>query len=201
VSRPRRVVIDARVMGFCLGLSLVSALLIGLVPALRLSGAACGEGLALHAGEARATGGRQGERLRALLVAGPSRSIRDRQVDSGIVSSPAALRRRRRRNDAQAVLWEAGPMAVWQPRFYDFNVWTERKRVEKLRYMHCNPVKRGLVQEPEQWLWSSFRYYNRGQPGRVQVNDCDIMRMRETARVAPAPAPCEKAARSGAPKT
>jgi len=64
------VVIDARVMGFCLGLSLVSALLIGLVPALRLSGAACGEGLALHAGEARATGGRQGERLRALLVAG-----------------------------------------------------------------------------------------------------------------------------------
>jgi putative transposase len=111
------------------------------------------------------------------------------------------VRRRRRRNDAQAVLWEAGPMPVWQPRFYDFNVWTERKRVEKLRYMHRNPVKRGLVQEPEQWLWSSCRYYKYGESGLVRLNDCDILRMRETARVMPAPAPCEKAARSGAPKT
>jgi putative ABC transport system permease protein len=64
------IVIDARVMAFCLGLSLVSTLLIGLVPALRVSGAAFGEGLALHAGETRTTGDRQGERLRTLLVAG-----------------------------------------------------------------------------------------------------------------------------------
>ncbi|MGH9500830.1 MAG: transposase, partial [Terriglobales bacterium] len=40
------------------------------------------------------------------------------------------------------------PAHVWQRRFYDFNVWTERKRVEKLRYMHRNPVKRGLVEQP-----------------------------------------------------
>ena len=64
------IVIDARVMVFCLGLSLVSTLLIGLVPALRVSGAAFGEGLALHAGAARTTGDRQGERVRTLLVAG-----------------------------------------------------------------------------------------------------------------------------------
>jgi predicted permease len=64
------IVIDARVMAFCLGLSLVATLLIGLVPALRVGGAAFGEGLALHAGEARTTGDRQGERLRTLLVAG-----------------------------------------------------------------------------------------------------------------------------------
>ncbi len=63
------IVIDARVMAFCLGLSLVSSLLIGLVPALRVSGAAFGEGLALHTGEARTTGDRHGERLRTLLVA------------------------------------------------------------------------------------------------------------------------------------
>ncbi len=47
---------------------------------------------------------------------------------------------------------------MWQARFYDFNACTERKRVEKLRYMHNNPVKRGLVLEPEQWRWSSFRF-------------------------------------------
>jgi predicted permease len=64
------IVIDARVIMFCLGLSLVSTLLIGLVPALRVSGATFGEGLALHAGATRTTGDRQGERLRTLLVAG-----------------------------------------------------------------------------------------------------------------------------------
>ncbi len=63
------VAIDARVMAFCFGLSLVSTLLIGLVPALRASGAAFGEGLALHVGSARATGDHQGEWLRTLLVA------------------------------------------------------------------------------------------------------------------------------------
>jgi putative transposase len=26
--------------------------------------------------------------------------------------------------------------AFWQARYYDFNVWSERKRVEKLRYLH-----------------------------------------------------------------
>jgi putative transposase len=48
---------------------------------------------------------------------------------------------------------------VWQRRFYDMSIWTEKKRVEKLRYMHGNPVKRGLVDSPEKWPWSSFRFY------------------------------------------
>jgi putative ABC transport system permease protein len=64
------VVIDGRVMAFCLGLSFVATLLIGLMPALRVGGAAFGEAQALNAGETRATGDRQGERLRTLLVAG-----------------------------------------------------------------------------------------------------------------------------------
>ena len=46
-------------------------------------------------------------------------------------------------------LWDSPPEPVWQKQFYDFNVWSERKRVEKLRYMHRNPVKRGLVEEPD----------------------------------------------------
>jgi putative ABC transport system permease protein len=63
------IVIDGRVMAFCLGLSLVSTVVIGLLPALRVSHAAFGESRALHAGETRTTGDRQGERLRTLLVA------------------------------------------------------------------------------------------------------------------------------------
>jgi putative transposase len=39
----------------------------------------------------------------------------------------------------------------WQRRFYDFNVWSQRKEVEKLKYMHRNPVVRGLVEKPEDW--------------------------------------------------
>jgi putative transposase len=57
----------------------------------------------------------------------------------------------------------------WQARYYDFNVWTEAKRVEKLRYMHRNAVKRGLVEKPEDWPWSSFRHYATGLEGTVEI--------------------------------
>ena len=57
----------------------------------------------------------------------------------------------------------------WQARYYDFNVHNEEKRVEKLRYMHRNPVKRGLVEKPEDWRWSSFRHYATGNQGTVEV--------------------------------
>jgi putative transposase len=59
---------------------------------------------------------------------------------------------------------------IWQSRFNDFNVWTARKHVEKLRYMHRNPVKRGLVLEPGQWRWSSFRSYAYGERGSAIIN-------------------------------
>jgi putative transposase len=57
----------------------------------------------------------------------------------------------------------------WQVRYYDFNVFTSAKRREKLRYMHRNPVARGLVVHPEDWRWSSFRHYLTGEPGTVQI--------------------------------
>jgi predicted permease len=63
------IVIDGRVLVFCLGLSLVSTLLVGLVPGMRVGAAAFSEGLAMHAGGARTTSDGQGERLRTLLVA------------------------------------------------------------------------------------------------------------------------------------
>lgn len=52
----------------------------------------------------------------------------------------------------------------WLRRFYDFNVWTQEKRNEKLHYMHLNPVKRGLVRNPKEWDWSSYRFYSGGGP-------------------------------------
>jgi len=47
-------------------------------------------------------------------------------------------------------------LQFWQPRFYDFNVWSQKKFVEKLHYMHMNPVERNLVTYPRDWPWGSF---------------------------------------------
>ena len=58
----------------------------------------------------------------------------------------------------------------WQPRFYDFNVYSSRKVREKLDYMHANPVKRGLVKNPGAWMWSSFLFYERGEAGLVRID-------------------------------
>ena len=67
---------------------------------------------------------------------------------------------------------------VWQHRFYDFVVFTEKKRVEKLRYMHRNPVVRGLALAPERWPWSSYRHYATGEPGPVLVNEAQKAELR-----------------------
>jgi putative transposase len=69
----------------------------------------------------------------------------------------------------------------WLPRYFDFNVWSEDKRVEKLRYMHRNPVKRGLVERPEDWLWSSFRHYASGVEGAIEIESQWTARKRELA--------------------
>ena len=85
----------------------------------------------------------------------------------------ALLPKRKRRDPRQRSLFgdEVQRRAFWQARFYDFNVWTTRKRVEKLRYMHRNPVKRGLAESPEQWRWSSYRFYFLGEVSQVRVNE------------------------------
>jgi len=59
--------------------------------------------------------------------------------------------------------------AFWQARYYDFNVFSAHKRIEKLRYIHRNPVTRGLCAEPQDWLWSSFRHYLSGEEGNVEI--------------------------------
>jgi putative transposase len=85
----------------------------------------------------------------------------------------ALLPKRKRRNPRQRNLFgdETARREFWQARFYDFNVWTTKKRVEKLRYIHRNPVKRGLVEAPEQWRWSSYRFYLLAEAGPVRVNE------------------------------
>ena len=61
--------------------------------------------------------------------------------------------------------------AAMLPVPFSFNVWATKKRVENLRYVHRNPVKRGLVESPEQWCWSSYRFYLSHEAGAVRVNE------------------------------
>lgn len=58
---------------------------------------------------------------------------------------------------------------VWQRRYYAMNIFTAKKRLEKLNYMHGNPVKHGLVTSPDKWPWSSFRFY--------YLEDASVLRM------------------------
>ena len=60
---------------------------------------------------------------------------------------------------------------VWEPRYYDFNVYTIAKLKEKLHYIHRNPVRAGLVQRPSDWPWSSFSFYLRGS-GLITMDPC-----------------------------
>jgi putative transposase len=69
----------------------------------------------------------------------------------------------------------------WQKRYYDFNIRNHRQFVEKLRYIHGNPVKRGVCEHPEDWEWSSFLHYATGCEGRVEIESEWTARRRERA--------------------
>lgn len=108
-----------------------------------------------------------------LLVGEPEKGDPSRVMQS--LKQSVALRllpKRKRRQSSQMELWKA-PVPInrfWQRRSYDFNVFSEAKIVEKLEYMHRNPVKRGLVDAPELWRWSSYRTYALGERGPVGMD-------------------------------
>jgi len=68
----------------------------------------------------------------------------------------------------------------WQKRYYDFNIRDDAQFVEKLRYIHRNPVKRGLVERAEDWQWSSFSHAT-GCAGTVETESEWTARKREGA--------------------
>ncbi len=84
------------------------------------------------------------------------------------------LRRKKRTHNAQLKLnlaiGDDSLPRFWQRRFYDFNVWSLKKRVEKLHYMHMNPLKRKLVDHPRDWPWSSFSFYSNPKQGLIRVD-------------------------------
>ena len=76
-------------------------------------------------------------------------------------------------------------LPLWQRRYYDFNVWSAGKFDEKMRYIHENPVRAGLVRKPEEWKWSSFRHWFYGVESEIEIESQWTARKREWAGLEP----------------
>ena len=48
---------------------------------------------------------------------------------------------------------------VWQRRFWEHTIRDEQDFAMHFDYIHYNPVKHGLVQNIDEWEWSSFHHY------------------------------------------
>lgn len=111
-----------------------------------------------------------------LLISEPKRGDPSTvmQVLKQRVSRALREQRQARRNSDESGLHLEIPgeetRSFWQRRFYDFNVWSWKKRIEKLNYMHMNPVKRGLVRDPKLWAWSSYNFYQHGEQALCAPN-------------------------------
>ena len=57
----------------------------------------------------------------------------------------------------------------WQAKYYPFNLYSPKKALAKLEYMHLNPVGAGLVSRAVDWRWSSAPYYELGEPVGVPL--------------------------------
>ena len=93
-----------------------------------------------------------------VLISEPERGNPSRVMQAIKQGFARRLLARLRRNEKpqQLSLW-SGPVErgrIWQPRFYDFVVFSEKKRVEKLRYMHRNP---GSPASPLLACWGGSR--------------------------------------------
>ena len=51
--------------------------------------------------------------------------------------------------------------SLWQHDSDVFSVTSESKFMEKVNYIHLNPVRAGLVESAAEYRWSSFRWWNR----------------------------------------
>ena len=107
-----------------------------------------------------------------LIVSEPAENLLARAIQ--LLKTKVAIRARKLGRRA------AGDSPFWQARYFDHNVRNEVGFVTQLRYVHRNPVKRGLCREPEEWPWSSFRSWAVGESGIVEV-ESDLWAARREA--------------------
>jgi len=115
-----------------------------------------------------------------LLVSEPERAL----LANAIQSLKIAVAKR----SAVAREFDGKRARLWYKRYYDRNIRSYSDFLEKLRYIHRNPVKRGLCERPDEWEWCSFRHYATGEDCGVEIESEWAARKRERAagRLGPA---------------
>ncbi len=62
-------------------------------------------------------------------------------------------------DDPKKLSWYSGSSLtqnkVWMDEYYDYVIRNEKDMIRHLQYIHNNPVKRGLVDTTEKYIWSS----------------------------------------------
>jgi len=58
---------------------------------------------------------------------------------------------------------------------YDENLDDERSLEDVIDYIHANPVRRGLVERPTDWYWSSARYYQGIRPVPLEMDPLPLV--------------------------
>lgn len=59
---------------------------------------------------------------------------------------------------------------LWMDRFDDLIITNDDTFQQKIDYIHMNPVRAGLVNNPEDWLYSSARNYFLNDNSIIEVN-------------------------------
>ena len=106
-----------------------------------------------------------------LLLSEPGGEMLSRAVQ--VLKSKVSIQSRKQRERL------AGDLPFWQARYFDHNVRNYEGFITQLRYIHRNPVKRGLCNAPDAWPWSSFRAWALGEVGIVEVESELIAERRE----------------------
>ncbi len=96
-----------------------------------------------------------------LLISEPERETVAITIQSLKLSSSLRTAAHRERDERRSPLW--------QKRYYDRNIRDYEEFIEKLHYIHRNPVTRELVQKAEAWKWSSFRHYAEREDCGVEI--------------------------------
>ena len=58
---------------------------------------------------------------------------------------------------------------VWKEQVRSLPIYSRPKLYATVNYIHRNPVRRGLVPHPADWLESIWRFYERGEAVRIDV--------------------------------
>jgi putative transposase len=71
-----------------------------------------------------------------------------------------------RLRDGSYRFWQAGGG-------YDRNLFTPEALRSAIDYIHNNPLRKGLIDDPRGWKWSSAAFYHLGEEGPLRLDQID----------------------------